>query len=106
MGLLNARSLSKTIFIVNDVILNNIIDCLFFLTETRLGTDVSIVLTDAFHQILTFFPFREARKMLGLHPLLVTYFNQMQCYYINLFPLSPTPLFLAVRLSFALLFID
>lgn len=106
MGLLNARSLSNTIFIVNDLIWNNIIDCLFFNWDLAWHWCINGTHWGLPPNYNFFFSFREARKMLGLHALLVTYFNHMQCYYINLFPFSPTPLFSAVRLSFALLFID
>lgn len=46
MSLLNVRSLMNKTFIINDLILDNKLDCLF-LTETWLGTDAPIVLTEA-----------------------------------------------------------
>ena len=53
--------LNKT-FIINDLILDNKLDCLF-LTETWLGTDAPVILTEASPSNFNFtFSFRSGRK--------------------------------------------
>ena len=46
MAILNVRSLLNKSFVINDLILDNNIDCLF-LTETWLGVDTPVILTEA-----------------------------------------------------------
>ena len=53
MALFNVHSLLNKSFIINDLILENKLDCLF-LTETWLSTDAPAVLTDTSHQTLVF----------------------------------------------------
>lgn len=106
MSLLNVRSLLNKTLIVNGLILDNNFDCLL-LTETSLATMHHLFSLRPPLQIFTFyFLLENTRKVLGLHPFLATYLDQTQYYDINLFPSSPTPLFLVVSLSFGLLFID
>ena len=69
MALLNVRSLLNKTFIINDLILDNKLDCLF-LTETWLGMDAPVVLTEASPPNFNFtFSFRNGRKSGGTAPI-------------------------------------
>ncbi|XP_074522673.1 uncharacterized protein LOC141787880 [Halichoeres trimaculatus] len=62
MALLNVRSLLNKSFIIRDLILDNKLDCLF-LTETWLGTDAPVILTEASPPNFNFtFSLRSGRK--------------------------------------------
>ena len=62
MAVLNVRSVLNKTFIVNDLILDNTLDCLL-LTETWLGTDAPVVLTEASPPNFNFlFSIREGKK--------------------------------------------
>ena len=85
MARLNIRSLLNKSFIINDLILDHKTDCLF-LTETWLGTDATVILTEASPPDFNFlFSVREGKKGGGTTSIAHNLFLSKKYYIEHLF---------------------